>query len=142
MPRPVQLPLVAWIAWRQPWTRGILVTLVGAEVAVVIATGYAEPWLGRLLTLSDGQVAAWFNFGPSRFFGAAWMPIGACLATYLLWKGRPGWAGLAFAPYLLGQYWLFALLGRDQPVAHRRPGPDRPWRARPGQDEFREQIRR
>lgn len=114
MPPPVQLPLAAWLLWTQPWSR--LPTLGMGLIHIVIlgATGYMQPWVERLVETSTDEMVVWYNFGPTQFIGYWWFVVGVPLAAFLLWKGRPAWAGLAISPYILGQYWMFALTPRHR----------------------------
>lgn len=111
MPRPVQLPLLAWLLWQHGWLRLPFVGLFALHLAVVVATGLGGEWLSRLLQSSANEMAFAYNFGPTRFFGYAWFVVGIPLALYVFRK-HPAWAGLALSPYLLGQYWLMVLADR------------------------------
>ena len=51
-----------------------------------------------------------YNYGPSRFIGLLWIPIGVALAVLLTWRGRLGLASLAISPYWLPYYFLMLLL--------------------------------
>lgn len=115
MPRPVQVPLLAWLLWKQPGVRPWFAGLFVAHAALALSTGYAGDWIGRLVESSSGQMAASYNFGPTALVGYAWFVVGIPVAVLLWRRGRPGLAGLALSPYILAQYWLFALLGDVQP---------------------------
>ena len=152
MPRPLMAPLVLWLLWKRPRTRVPFAVLAVVSGVLVLASGFAFEWIGRLLTYSqilvlDNAV----NLSPSQWLGWAWWPIGLALSGVLLWKGRVGLASLAASPYLFPQYlWMLVLelgwLGNDQPVRHRRPDvdvagreglggrEDKPARGRPGSD--------
>lgn len=111
MPRPVQLPLAAWLLWqdRSLWRPFALMFAVHA--AAVVASGYAGEWIGIMRSYGS---AAGYNLGPTLLFGAWWLVVGLPLAAWLTLKGRVGWAGLALSPYVLPQYLLMPLaeLGR------------------------------
>jgi len=109
MPRPIILPLVVHILWKRPEWRWPFAGLLVMNVGLVATTGLADEWLGALVATSD-MLAHPLNFGPSRYVGLAWLPIGAALAGWLLWRGKIGLACLAISPYLIPYYWLFALL--------------------------------
>lgn len=108
MPRPVQLPLLAWLLWREPWVRWPFVGIFLGHAALVLLSGHASEWLAILTSASGYEANMAYNLGPSRLFGSAWLVVGMPLAVYLFRK-HPEWAGLALSPYLLGQYWLMAL---------------------------------
>ena len=105
VPRPLMLPLAAWILWRRPEWR--IPTIALALVVMVSAAfmGYLGPWASAL-TRSAGDVTSQLNLGPSRFLGVWWLLIGLPLGAWLTLKGRVGWASLAVSPYLLPYYWL------------------------------------
>jgi hypothetical protein len=108
MPRPVQLPLLAWLLWKEPWVRVPFVALFLGHAGLVLLSGVGQEWVTALVSsASESNMAS--NFGGSRLF-AGWLVIGVPLSLYLFLRGRPAWAGLALSPYLLGQYWLFALI--------------------------------
>lgn len=111
MPRPVQFPLMAWLLWRHEWLRLPFLAFFGAHGAIVLATGFGADWITRLLETSTNEMAYAYNVGPTRFFGFAWYIVGIPLALWL-WRRHPAWAGLALAPYVLGQYWLFLVADR------------------------------
>lgn len=111
IPRPLMLPVLAWLLWRSLDAR---IAFATASVGVVLA-GLATGTLGTWVTLMLGTSSAfWYtspwNIGPSSVVGAAWVPIGLGLAALLTWRGRLGLASLAVSPYLIHYYALFALL--------------------------------
>jgi hypothetical protein len=108
MPRPLVAPLVLWFLWREPWTRLPFVGLAVASLGFALATGWLEPWVARVLE-SGSEAGSIFNFGPSRVIGLWWMPIGAALGAWALWRGRPALAGLLVSPYWLPYYLLLPL---------------------------------
>ena len=103
IPRPIMLPLLAWILWQRPAWR--LPFLGIAVVAVLTAwpTGYLPTWIASLVQLGP-EIANDFNLSPSRFIGMAWLVVGVPLAAWLTLRGRLGWASLAISPYLLPYY--------------------------------------
>jgi len=108
VPRPIVLPLVAWLLWRQPWSRPFFAALLLAHTALVAASGWGDEWLARMLSLSD-EMTSIFNIGPSRLLGTIWIPVGVVLAAIAFWRGRPGLAGLLLSPYWLPYYLLLPL---------------------------------
>jgi hypothetical protein len=109
-PRPLMLPIAAYLLWRQPSLRLAALLIAVVSVVGVVATGYADDWVGMLLRSGLDMYNTPLNLSPSRFIGSAWLPIGALLAAVLTWRGHPGFAALAINPYVLPHYLLFALL--------------------------------
>jgi hypothetical protein len=110
VPRPLMLPVVAWLLWRRPELRLGFGLLLAANVALVLASGWAPQFLARLAITGGDMGLAQVNLAPSRLIGAAWIPIGATLAAWFTWRGRLGWAALAVSPYLLPNYLMMGLL--------------------------------
>lgn len=109
-PRPLMLPVAAWILWRRPDWRVPFVAITVAHGVAVLVTGWADEWISLLLTLGAESVSP-NNLGPTRFVGAAWLVIGIPLAAFLTWRGRLGWASLAISyPYVLPYYLLMLVL--------------------------------
>ena len=109
-PRPLMLPIVGFLLWRHPGLRLPTVIIVPVYLLAVLATGYADDWLGMLRRSSLDMYVSPLNLSPSRFIGSAWIPVGLALAAGLVILGKPGLAALAASPYLLPHYLLFALL--------------------------------
>lgn len=106
MPRPIQIPLGAYLLWRRPDLRPPFLVMVAISVGAAAFSGYAGEWATALLSFGgEGRD----HLGPTRFIGGAWFVIGVPLAIWLTVRGRVGWAGLAVTPYLLPQY-LLAIL--------------------------------
>lgn len=108
-PRPLMLPIAAWLLWRQPWLRSPAVALFAVHAGLVIASGWGGAWVGRLLSSTD-EIGSAFNIGPTAVVGLWWLLLGIPLGAWLLWRGRVGLAGLAMSPYLLPYYLMVALL--------------------------------
>lgn len=109
IPKPLMLPVLAWLLWQRPAWRVPFLAMVGAHGVAVLATGYADEWLPRLLTSGD-EMALVINLGPTRWSGWWWMAVAAPVAVWLTWKGRLGWASLLASPYWLPYYGLLPLL--------------------------------
>ena len=114
IPRPLQLPLAAWLLWKMPAVRLPFVGMAVVHTLAVLASGYAFDWIGAL---SAQQANG--NFGPTALFGVWWFIVGIPLATWLTLKGHVGFAGLAASPYLLGVYWLMPAIELPRPYADR-----------------------
>ena len=108
-PRPLMLPMAAWLLWRQPWLRWPAVTLFAVHAALVVVSGWGGAWVGRLLSSTD-EIGSAFNIGPTALIGPWWLLLGIPLGAWLFWRGRVGLAGLAISPYLLPYYLMVALL--------------------------------
>ena len=118
MPRPVHLPLAAWLLWQRPALRLPALGMVIATLAVTLWLGYGEEWRANLLWSGTDYLSAAHNFSPTRIFGMSWLVIGLPLAAWLLWRGWVGLAGMAMAPYLLPPYFLMLLW--DQRITRAR----------------------
>jgi len=118
-PRPLMIPVAAYLVWRQPWARWPALAIVLAHAVGVAMTGYADDWIGMLGAVGTDGVEKMFNLSPSRFIGRWWLLVGVPLAAWLTLRGRVGFAALAISPYLLPHYLLFALLDLD--TARRSP---------------------
>jgi hypothetical protein len=127
MPRPVDFPLAAWLAWQRPDLRWILAVLAGMLVITTLASGYALEWLIELLVFSSYTMnqSDYANLAPTRWIGPAWLVIGGPLAFLLAMKGKLGMAGLAMSPYF-GAPYLLNLLWDIEPYLMRASR----WRAR------------
>jgi hypothetical protein len=109
VPRPLALPLVAWIVWRRPEWRVPFGAMIVAEAVAVVAMGLGAAWLGALAQASS-ELHADLNLAPSAIIGAWWVPIGLVLAAWLTLRGRLGLASIAASPYWLPYYFLMLLL--------------------------------
>ena len=109
MPRPLMLPVLAWLLWKRPETRPWLIVLFVGHLALVVATGLLGPWLVRLLA-SAREVSHINNMAPSQWIGWAWVPIGLLLAAWLTLRGRLGLASVAVSPYVFPYYLLMLAL--------------------------------
>jgi hypothetical protein len=126
MPRPVHLPLAAWLAWRRPDLRLAFTVMVCVLVLTTLASGYTLDWLGRLVAFGATNYTNEGNLSPTRVFGLTWLVVGLPLAVWLTWKGRVGLAGLAMSPYfgpsyLLNVLWEWVLPRSHVPCGRRRP---------------------
>lgn len=109
IPRPLMLPLVAWILWKYPQWRWRFAAMFLVHGLAVMMSGWGPEWIAELLW-SPGIHASPSNVGPSRFVGLSWMILGLPLAAFLTWKGRIGLASLSISPYLLPYYLIMGLL--------------------------------
>jgi uncharacterized membrane protein len=116
-PRPLMLPVAAWLLWRQPWLRWPFVAMFAVHAALVVASGWGGAWIAQLFASTE-EIGSVFNVGPTAWVGLWWLVLGIPLGAWLFWRGRVGLSGLAFSPYLLPYYLMFALL--DLPSSHSR----------------------
>lgn len=123
MPRPLMLPLVAWILWTQPKWRLYFPIMVGAAAALVLATGEGRAWLDTLTGVGEAVAASSRDIGPSQLLGTWWLPVGLGLAAFLTVTGRIGFASIAASPYWLPQYLIMVLLDLV-PRASRQTAPE------------------
>lgn len=115
VPRPLMVPVAAWLLWREPGYRMGFAALFTVHAGAVLATGWAFDWVSSM-TKEGWQVASAFNIGPTRLLGYWWLLAGVPLAAWLFRRGQVGWAGLALSPYVLPQYALIALADRRPPA--------------------------
>jgi hypothetical protein len=117
MPRPLQLPLLLWLLWKEPWSRPWFAIGFAGHAVLVLVSGYAGQWMERLIASWPDDPYMPLNFGPTQFVGYWWFLASVPLAVWLWSVRKPAAAGLVLSPYILGQYWLFALAefghGRD-----------------------------
>lgn len=127
IPRPLMFPVAAWLLWKRPeWRLRFALLIAVHALALVILDG--EGWLHSFIA-GRSDFGTYFDFGPARFMGVAWVPIGLALAVWLTWKGRLGYASLAASPYWLPYYPLMLLLelrerGSSGPSAARADSED------------------
>ena len=104
VPRPIMVPLLAWILWQRPAWRLPFVGMAVAGLLAALPTGYLPAWIGTLFQSGTNEIANDFNLSPSRLVGLPWLIIGLPLAAWLTIRGRLGWATMAISPYLLPYY--------------------------------------
>lgn len=124
VPRPIMLPLLAWILWQRPSWRLAFVGIVVAGIATALPTGYLAEWMGTIFKAGADELGNDFNLSPSHLIGAWWLLIGTPLAVWLTARRHLGWASMAISPYLLPYYVQMLGLELVQP----RPGS---WRGSP-----------
>jgi len=110
MPRPLMLPLAAWLLWQRREIRLPFVGLFVGHAVIVAASGDGQAWAESMLTYG-GQP---WTLGPTALLGAWWLVAGVPLAGLLTLRGHLGWAGLAVSPYVLPQYLLWLLFEMPQ----------------------------
>ena len=110
VPRPLMIPVVAWLLWQRPEWRVPFVAAFAAHALAVLAIGWGPEWIGTIVAAGrDATLPS--NVGPSRFIGTLpWVIIGGALAAWLTWRGRLGLASIAASPYWLPYYLIMSLL--------------------------------
>jgi hypothetical protein len=116
IPRPLMLPLAAWLVWRRTDRWAGLVLMVGIFLVGIAAD---DAWI-RTLAASGEDMANSYNWGPSALIGWAWVPLGIVGAAWLTRIGRLGLASLLASPYWLPYYLLMPLLDLDGAAARDR----------------------
>ena len=117
IPRPLMLPIAAWLLWRHRWILPF-VAIVVLHGALVWLTGWGPEWIDNLLSRGTDDLGNRGDFGPSQLLGIWWWPIGLVLAAWLTYRGRLGLASLLASPYWLLHYFQLLLLelpSRDAP---------------------------
>jgi hypothetical protein len=114
IPRPLMLPVALWLLWKHPDWRTRFIFMLATEAVVIVLLGSAAPWLVSAIS-GRSDFGGPFDFGPGRFIGPIWVPIGLALAAWFVSKGRLGYASLAASPYWLPYYPLMLLLELASP---------------------------
>ena len=104
VPRPIMVPLLAWILWKRPSWRLPFLGIAGLGLLAALPTGYLPEWIGSLFRSATDEIHNDFNLSPSHILGEAWLLVGVPLAAWLTLRGRVGWASMAISPYLLPYY--------------------------------------
>ena len=141
-PRPLQVPLMAWLLWKRPDTHVPFAAIAVVTITITLASGQTDEMLGAIAAIQPQQMALEVNFSLTRWIGPAWFIISIPLAAWLTYKGRVGLAGLALTPYTLPSYWLVLLWelirrpadGHVERGTGRRPTPGSEGTAAPGRD--------
>lgn len=110
VPRPLMLPVLAYLLWTRPWTRLPFAAMVGGVLSTSLIAGQLLPFIERLRGTGADELMGRFDWGPSLLLGSAWLILGPILAIVFLWRRRFGLASLAAAPYWLQYYYLMLAL--------------------------------
>lgn len=116
-PRPVQVPLAAWIVLRRADLRVPAAALFAGAFAANLATGEMQRWVAVAGATPLSQFGFQYNLGLTRLLGIAGIAVGIPLGILLCRRGFLGLGGVAMSPYVLPQYWLMPLVD----MARRRP---------------------
>jgi hypothetical protein len=110
VPRPLMLPVLAWLLVKQPRVRLWFAFLAVLVIGLALASGQMGDWMERTLVTGRDELGSIWNIGPSRIIGPIWVPIGIGLAAALAMKGWLGIASVVIGPYLFPYYMLMGLL--------------------------------
>lgn len=110
IPRPLIVPLVVWLLWKQPRTRLRLVAMAVVLGLATLFSGYTVEWITTALEYGRSDIVAEQTIGPVALIGPAWLLVGLPLGAWLTWRGWPGLAGMAISPYLFAYYLLMPLV--------------------------------
>jgi hypothetical protein len=121
IPRPLMLPVLAWLLWHRPELRLPTLAIGVVLTAGAFLTGWTDEWISTLLFL--GSEPTEFRINLLAVMGPAWIVMVA-LAVWLTVKGRLGLASIAIAPYWLMSYALMLILEFRDP--HRQTGAHEP----------------
>jgi hypothetical protein len=108
-PRPLMVPVLAVVLYRQRFAR---FALAAGGVAVFVASalsGQLDAWVLRLVESGPSEIESINNIGPSLLMGPWWLLVGVPLGVWLTLRRYPGAAGLAVSPYWLSYYLLMPL---------------------------------
>ena len=107
MPRPMMLPLIGWLLWKDPRLRLPSLVLAAVLIGATILTGWADEWARAVFTVAttseQGQVRVTDLLGP------LWLLM-LPLAGWLFLRGRLGFAALAISPYWTPAYPMLLVL--------------------------------
>lgn len=126
MPRPVMLPVLAWLLWhRREWI-GPFGAMAGTAAVGTLLTGWGPAWIASELNNLGRDIVG--DLGPSNLIGPWWYPIGFGLAAWITTRGRLGVASFLASGFWSLHYALMLLLElrppREQPDAEMAaPGP-------------------
>jgi hypothetical protein len=120
MPRPLCLPVLAWLLWKRPETRAWFAAVFAAHFILVIASGLGPDWAARLVA-SGGEMQHVTNLAPSRWIGWLWAPVGLALAVWFTRRGHLGFATVVASPYVFPYYLLMLVLELPARRLGRRP---------------------
>lgn len=110
VPRPLMLPVLAWLLVKRPQTRLWFALFAAVVIGLSIGSGQMGGWVDRMLATGTDELSSIWNIGPSKLLGPLWIPIAAGLAALLAWKGWLGVASVVIGPYLFPYYMLMGLL--------------------------------
>ena len=124
IPRPLMVPLVAWVLWQRPEWRIPFGALFVAHAVGVLLSGWGPEWVARLLSAGPEELGSELNYAPSRLIGNLWLLVALPGALLLTLRGWIGAASVLAAPYWLPYYWLMLALDWDRLSAavRRLPG--------------------
>ena len=109
IPRPVMLPVLAWLLWRHREYVVPFALIALASIAGAWMTGWLEPWIvSEIGNFGRSEIKS--DFGPSVWIGVWWYPVALALAAWFTVRGRLGIASVFSALTLNVTYPMFLLL--------------------------------
>lgn len=108
IPRPLMLPLLVWLLWKQPRLRIPALAIMGAGLVGAVLTGWADSWVATLVGIADAGDQAFLVVSPARLLGVLWAPLAVAAAAWFTVSGHHGLAALAVSPYWLPGYYQIA----------------------------------
>jgi hypothetical protein len=110
-PRPLMVPIVAWLLWRQPAARIWLAGILLVHLALLIGNGFLVEWVTHVGSRASVEIHNSLNVGLSRVLGPTLgILVAVPLAAVLTLRGRLGWASVAASYYAFPMYWLMLIL--------------------------------
>jgi hypothetical protein len=109
IPRPLMVPIVIWILWKETRWRIPFAILIVVHLGLVATTGYLDDWVRVLIATGAEEIESVFNVAPSAIIGPAWLLLAIPLAVWAFRAGRPALSGLLLQPYWLPYYLLILL---------------------------------
>lgn len=107
VPRPMMVPVLAWLLWQRPALR-LPALAAGLMVAAgSVATGWGLEWLIHLRDVAAHSTTD--LVGPRDVLGWGWFAM-LPVTAWLTWRSRLGIAALAISPYWTPPYFLMLLL--------------------------------
>lgn len=116
VPRPLMIPVLAWLLIKYPLARWSLLGFGGAVLGITVALGQTGAWMANLANASGVEMTAAYNLLPSKVMGYWWLAIAWPLAAVAFMRGYLGIASVLIAPYSIGYYFLMLFLPRQPPL--------------------------
>lgn len=108
IPRPLMLPLTAWLLWKHHEWRLPFAGMAIASVGLAAVTGLLPDWIGALAASTEEVYAE--RWGPAVWLGLVGVIAASGAAVVLAWRGWVGAASLLISPYWLVYYPLVLIL--------------------------------
>jgi len=114
IPRPVMLPVLAWLLWNQRGCIAPFVGMFGVHAVAVLMTGWGTAWIaGEVGNLGRDIVS---DLSPTNLIGVWWYPIAITLSAWMTWRGWLGPASFLATGYWSLHYGLMFLIPNRPPM--------------------------